>query len=71
MQLKNEQCGDKTSIGATPTEAMTDDSHVEVEYLDDFDISDLDLEEILNEYFSSSLYVRSNNRIDGKHLRKV
>ena len=66
---KTEKHVDDASVGAAHA-SMTDDSHTEVEDLDDFDTSDFDSEEILNEYFTSSACVRSKNRIDGKYLSK-
>ena len=62
---------DGASIGTAPVEDVTDDSHVQINGLDDFDISDFDLEETLNEHISSSTFVRFENRIDGMHLSKV
>ena len=49
---------------------MTDDSCIEVGDLDDFDTSDLDSQEILNKYFSSSACAISENLLDGKNLIK-
>ena len=62
---------DDTSIGTDPTEAMTDDLHVDVEDLDDFDMSDFESKEMLNIFCTSSTRARCENRIDGKHLSKV
>ena len=64
-------CLDDASISMAPTEAMTDDSDVEVDNLDDFDASDFDSEEMLEEHFTSSAFVMSEVRIDSKHLSKV
>ena len=40
LNCKTKQCADDVSIRAAPSEAIIDDSHVEVDNLDDFDISD-------------------------------
>ena len=41
---------------------------MEVDDLDNVDTRDFDSEEILNEYFSSSVCMSSKTIIDGKHL---
>ena len=71
FNFKTEQHVDNAPIGAVPTEAMTDDSHMEVDDLEDFDISYFDSEEKLNEYFASSAYVRYDNLMDGSDPSKV
>ena len=58
---KTDQFVDDASIGVPPTEAMTDDSYVEVDDLDDFDAIDFDLEEMLNECFASYSCTRHKN----------
>ena len=62
MIEKNGQHADEDPIGAASTEAMNNYSHVEVDDLDDFDTSDFDSEEILNEYFATFYAVRESNR---------
>ena len=68
---KNKRCVDGASIGEAPAESMTDDSHVEIDDLDDFAISDFNLEEIMNKYFARLAFVISKNRMDGEHPSKV
>ena len=48
MQSKNDQHVDDTSIDEALTEYMTNNSHMEVDEIDDFDVSGFDSKEIFN-----------------------
>ena len=68
---KTEQHVNDEPISTAPAEAMTEDLNVEVDNLDDFEMIDIGSEEMLNKCFARSTCVRSESRINGRHLIKI